>query len=112
MRRKPYNWTNDEDILLTELYNDHTAKEIAEIMGISTQQVRTRASTLFLSKYPIRYLVYNGDNLTLKGTKKEIVEKLNITDGTFRFYRSAEDRKSTRLNSSHVSISYAVFCLK
>src|SRR5699024_12180042 len=25
---------------------------------------------------------------------------------------SAVDRKSTRLNSSHVSISYAVFCLK
>src|SRR5438874_2851416 len=24
----------------------------------------------------------------------------------------AEDRKSTRLNSSHVEISYAVFCLK
>src|SRR5207245_4425894 len=27
-------------------------------------------------------------------------------------YRSAKDRKSTRLNSSHGSISYAVFCLK
>src|SRR3989442_15585854 len=26
--------------------------------------------------------------------------------------RGAEDRKSTRLNSSHVRISYAVFCLK
>src|SRR5438067_9929663 len=25
---------------------------------------------------------------------------------------SCRDRKSTRLNSSHVSISYAVFCLK
>src|SRR3989442_6466504 len=25
---------------------------------------------------------------------------------------SVEDRKSTRLNSSHVRISYAVFCLK
>src|SRR5699024_11875769 len=25
---------------------------------------------------------------------------------------TTEDRKSTRLNSSHVSISYAVFCLK
>src|SRR2546426_8065630 len=25
---------------------------------------------------------------------------------------SAEDRKSTRLNSSHLVISYAVFCLK
>src|SRR5690242_21511531 len=26
--------------------------------------------------------------------------------------RRAQDRKSTRLNSSHMSISYAVFCLK
>src|SRR5439155_25066251 len=26
--------------------------------------------------------------------------------------RQAADRKSTRLNSSHVAISYAVFCLK
>src|SRR5438874_8886210 len=26
--------------------------------------------------------------------------------------RALEDRKSTRLNSSHVEISYAVFCLK
>src|SRR5690349_23715261 len=26
--------------------------------------------------------------------------------------RREEDRKSTRLNSSHVEISYAVFCLK
>src|SRR5690606_39815097 len=26
--------------------------------------------------------------------------------------RQARDRKSTRLNSSHVKISYAVFCLK
>src|SRR5207249_11998126 len=28
------------------------------------------------------------------------------------YARNAQDRKSTRLNSSHVSISYAVFCLK
>src|SRR5204862_4308837 len=32
----------------------------------------------------------------------------------FWFYRKMKrlDRKSTRLNSSHVEISYAVFCLK
>src|SRR5256885_14920177 len=29
-----------------------------------------------------------------------------------RFSESSEDRKSTRLNSSHLVISYAVFCLK
>src|SRR3712207_8946442 len=29
-----------------------------------------------------------------------------------QFAREREDRKSTRLNSSHANISYAVFCLK
>src|SRR3712207_7596287 len=29
-----------------------------------------------------------------------------------RIGRVAQDRKSTRLNSSHANISYAVFCLK
>src|SRR5690349_22038666 len=33
----------------------------------------------------------------------------NLTDPSF--FRT-RDRKSTRLNSSHVEISYAVFCLK
>src|SRR5690554_7441002 len=40
-------------------------------------------------------------------------------DGLFQVYRlfsftftGGQDRKSTRLNSSHVRISYAVFCLK
>src|SRR5256885_9405705 len=33
----------------------------------------------------------------------------NITGGADDF---SEDRKSTRLNSSHLVISYAVFCLK
>src|SRR3712207_7870156 len=34
--------------------------------------------------------------------------------GTFavQIAKSFEDRKSTRLNSSHANISYAVFCLK
>src|SRR5438876_2055026 len=32
--------------------------------------------------------------------------------GALRSVRGRKDRKSTRLNSSHPSISYAVFCLK
>src|SRR5690606_41136866 len=35
-----------------------------------------------------------------------------VTDGLYRLSRNPIDRKSTRLNSSHVKISYAVFCLK
>src|SRR3712207_6949172 len=33
-------------------------------------------------------------------------------DGPRRGLRQQGDRKSTRLNSSHANISYAVFCLK
>src|SRR5699024_11735013 len=38
------------------------------------------------------------------------VEEISV--GQMIMVRPGEDRKSTRLNSSHVSISYAVFCLK
>src|SRR5690606_40156705 len=38
---------------------------------------------------------------------------LSLPDGgTVRREAAGPDRKSTRLNSSHVKISYAVFCLK
>src|SRR5256885_12647010 len=47
----------------------------------------------------------------------EINFPLPVVDQRPRFHRGAErrgeaDRKSTRLNSSHLVISYAVFCLK
>src|SRR5689334_23683983 len=35
-----------------------------------------------------------------------------VNDGLTLDFIQTEDRKSTRLNSSHSSISYAVFCLK
>src|SRR5690242_21699685 len=40
---------------------------------------------------------------------KKKVGRTNAREWSGMFY---EDRKSTRLNSSHMSISYAVFCLK
>src|SRR3712207_7395266 len=41
--------------------------------------------------------------------ERVFVEGLNIVK---RHQRPRPDRKSTRLNSSHANISYAVFCLK
>src|SRR5258707_3434841 len=35
-----------------------------------------------------------------------------LPDGSSPTLEAARDRKSTRLNSSHANISYAVFCLK
>src|SRR5256885_8913483 len=39
-------------------------------------------------------------------------EALNVTQDKDHCLAKGEDRKSTRLNSSHLVISYAVFCLK
>src|SRR5438874_9287729 len=39
-------------------------------------------------------------------------QPLKTNEAFARRLQSPEDRKSTRLNSSHVEISYAVFCLK
>src|SRR5690625_6756504 len=47
--------------------------------------------------------------------KKKLENKELIMGMGHRVYREGDpraDRKSTRLNSSHVAISYAVFCLK
>src|SRR5688572_31052611 len=57
----------------------------------------------------------------MEGTKPKVLENAegaNITPSIVAFTDSGErltglpDRKSTRLNSSHSQISYAVFCLK
>src|ERR1035441_6725407 len=40
------------------------------------------------------------------------VVKLNVDENPETAQKYAIDRKSTRLNSSHLGISYAVFCLK
>src|SRR5688572_30863163 len=49
---------------------------------------------------------HTGDRIT-----HDTIERLNRTFIT-PFDREDIDRKSTRLNSSHSQISYAVFCLK
>src|SRR5699024_11395792 len=47
------------------------------------------------------------DRLKITSVPSSISSRRNRSD-----FKSVGDRKSTRLNSSHVSISYAVFCLK
>src|SRR3712207_7989699 len=42
----------------------------------------------------------------------ELVDRDALTVATGAGVKKVVDRKSTRLNSSHANISYAVFCLK
>src|SRR5690625_5962663 len=50
----------------------------------------------------------------LEQVPSQYLKKLKSTDDIWevRVIFGNKDRKSTRLNSSHVAISYAVFCLK
>src|SRR3712207_8383280 len=66
-------------------------REVAELVaqGLSNEEI---AGRLFLSL------------ATVKSHLTAAMRRLDV--------RSRTDRKSTRLNSSHANISYAVFCLK
>src|SRR6266508_6399989 len=82
-------------------------------------------SPLLVKGGPTGFTTGYDDFAKARGPWPESIEAsdLHLTElqpgyvyGTYRYrvrYASAdEDRKSTRLNSSHVAISYAVFCLK
>src|SRR5690625_5488310 len=81
-------------------------------------------SSWFLAEYGIE--IELSDNITnIKHVFSHLIWKVDVfmakTEDDFAETERAkfvpkqyleEDRKSTRLNSSHVAISYAVFCLK
>src|SRR3712207_8856767 len=62
------------------------------------------------------FLLTGGENtlrLAYSGvTADQIDEGVARLAEAYNAQRKASDRKSTRLNSSHANISYAVFCLK
>src|SRR5690348_11013786 len=58
-------------------------------------------------------LTVNGREIPQEDTAQELEEIIQRADYVLdALLGTGRDRKSTRLNSSHPSISYAVFCLK
>src|SRR3712207_7543140 len=55
---------------------------------------------------------YNAYNLSTDRVAKGDFIRMKEISLAYDFPRKWVDRKSTRLNSSHANISYAVFCLK
>src|SRR5438034_7458276 len=70
-------------------------------------------TTLFRSREG-NFLWHNNGNLTFSDVSRETgtYESGWGWGAKFFDYDNDGDRKSTRLNSSHTVISYAVFCLK
>src|SRR5699024_11890856 len=99
--------------------------EVRQVMGFSLEDFydETKGDGEWRNKY--KACIENEALSKRKVPAIDIMKRIMISQlesGTpFMFYRDEvnrrnnnphKDRKSTRLNSSHVSISYAVFCLK
>src|SRR5690348_17530765 len=83
----------------------------------SPQEIRDENILAALDQLPLafREIVVMAD--VEEFSYKEVADTLKLPLGTVmsrlsRGRKLLRDRKSTRLNSSHPSISYAVFCLK
>src|SRR5690554_7446704 len=92
----------------------------AKTLGVSIQTLRRwdEEGTLVADRTPKNHRRYDLSKIT-----PELIHDLSIQNSrkTIAYARVSShdqkadlerDRKSTRLNSSHVRISYAVFCLK
>src|SRR5690554_7138905 len=95
--------------MLTELEGKSVAEE-SETLQKFYESVRKRAEGIDNAEGKQRIIIELYDKF-FKTAFPKMVDQLGIV------YTPIEvvdfiDRKSTRLNSSHVRISYAVFCLK
>src|SRR2546430_12351790 len=59
-------------------------------------------------KFYVRVAISAGDG---RATGEILIDK-RTNHASLELFLEVQDRKSTRLNSSHSQISYAVFCLK
>src|SRR5690625_5927061 len=92
------------DIMVTEGFGE---EEVLQLIGTAENQ----------SEHPLAQAIVNGvkeKGITLlEATDFEALPGYGIQAKVGdRVVLVGTDRKSTRLNSSHVAISYAVFCLK
>src|SRR5699024_11335106 len=89
-----------------------------DALPICKKELETRLDTLFTTSSQVDGEEASGDITGLIGQyahgnepSHHMAYLYNWTDAPWKGQERLEDRKSTRLNSSHVSTSYAVFCL-
>src|SRR5699024_11961161 len=95
---KAYNEADGKDLTPTQLEALKNAVEAAKEVVSKTEEVKEAAD---------KAVEEAQTALTAAQLEAEVVKAEEAV-----VKAADEDRKSTRLNSSHVSISYAVFCLK
>src|SRR5690625_6155490 len=96
-----------EVIKQTGLSEDELISMIGEFDALLVRSQTTVTERVMEAGVKLKVIGRAGvgvDNIDLDAATNQGIVVINAPDG--------KDRKSTRLNSSHVAISYAVFCLK
>src|SRR5699024_11812001 len=97
---------------ITDTSHQITIQVFEELKKRLNRQDIVQAEMLFTHLPMALTRIDEGESV--EGPNDDIMEEIRLSP----YFEVAEelvayiDRKSTRLNSSHVSISYAVFCLK
>src|SRR5690625_6149090 len=90
----------------------HVLRKLSFAIGLATVMATQHAMALGLGAAEVKSALNQPLQADIRLTS---VEDMTADDLIVRLASVSafeKDRKSTRLNSSHVAISYAVFCLK
>src|SRR6266513_3851794 len=87
-------------------------KDLADLLG---RQLKVTIKVVPVDQYPVLRKGLDEQQYDLAFVHPAHHSLVSLRDGKYQLValtKGYTERKSTRLNSSHVSISYAVFCLK
>src|SRR5690625_6223876 len=97
-----YKWESSgaEGYTIEEIEKEDVGTEITLTLKEDTEE---ESYSEYLEEFRLQEIIKKHSDFIRYPIKMEVTKSKPKDD---------EDRKSTRLNSSHVAISYAVFCLK
>src|SRR5690606_1154925 len=103
-------WVAVVDVVGTALRHNTVDARTVQVRGRSGKHLLVRGSSKRASGHVRQAEALQLDSCDVSNQVPSIArDTLNLDE---RVRELVRDRKSTRLNSSHVKISYAVFCLK
>src|SRR5258708_27717102 len=91
-------------------YSIYTKKILSTLVSNLKNEEEVKPDQVFVQGLAVTYTFFEDENSNAVISLHPRLMSHGNSEDAFGLY--VEDRKSTRLNSSHQIISYAVFCLK